>query len=123
MEYKGKTHRDLEVWKRSIAFVTSVYKLTGNFPKEEMYGLTNQMRRAAVSVPSNIAEGAARSSNKEYIHFLYIALGSATEIETQLIIANNLEYIRQKDFDELCQERDEIGRMVVGLIKYRKGRE
>ncbi len=123
MEYKGKTHRDLEVWKRSIAFVTKVYRFTGTFPKEEMYGLTNQMRRAAISVPSNIAEGAARRSNKEFIQFLYVALGSAAEIETQLIIANNLEYIRKKDFEELCIERDEIGRMVVGLIRYRKGRE
>jgi len=76
MKYKGKTHRDLEVWKRGISFVTTIYKLTGSFPKEELYGLTSQIRRAAISIPSNIAEGAARKSNKEFIHYLYIALGS-----------------------------------------------
>lgn len=81
------------------------------------------MRRAAVSIPSNVAEGAARSSNKEFIHFLYIALGSAAEIETQLIIANNLNYIHKEDFDDLCGELEEINRMMAGLIRYRKGRE
>lgn len=77
MKYQGKTHRDLEVWKRGISFVTTIYKLTDSFPKEELYGLTSQIRRAAISIPSNIAEGAARKSNKEFIHYLYIALGSS----------------------------------------------
>lgn len=92
-----KTHKDLDVWKMSMGLVTSVYQITKNFPKEEIYGLTNQIRRAAVSVPSNIAEGSARASQKELVHFLYIALGSLSELETQFIIAKNLEYITAND--------------------------
>ena len=88
-----KSHEDLLVWQMSIEFVTSIYKLTKDFPKTEIYGLTNQMRRAAVSIPSNIAEGAARNSTKEYIQFLYIALGSVSEIDTQLIISKNLGFV------------------------------
>ena len=86
------THKELDIWKLSINLVEEIYKLTKNFPKEEKFGLTNQLRRAAVSVPSNIAEGAARKSDKENIQFLYISLGSLSEIETQLIIANRLEF-------------------------------
>ena len=118
-----KTHKDLEVWKKSIDFVTELYKITAIFPKEELYGLTSQMRRAAVSIPSNIAEGAARKSNKEFIQFLYIALGSTVEIETQLIISKNLMLINEVSFIELDKERNEIGRMLLGLIKYRKTKE
>ncbi len=115
-----KTHKDLDVWKKSMDFVTMLYKKTATFPKEEIYGLTNQMRRAAVSIPSNIAEGAARKSNKEFIQFLHIALGSTVEIETQLIISKNLKFIDDESFIELDKERNEIGRMLFGLIKYRK---
>lgn len=78
------THKNLDVWKKSVQFVTDVYHLTSGFPKEEIFGLTNQIRRASVSIPSNIAEGAARNSDKELIHFLYIALGSHQELDTQL---------------------------------------
>lgn len=91
-----------------------------SFPKEEIYGLTHQMRRAAVSIPSNSAEGSARNSNKEYIQFLYIALGSWAELETQLIIAVNLDYINSTEFNELKVQLDEIGKMLNGLISYRK---
>ena len=115
-----KTHKDLDVWKKSMDFVTMLYKKTATFPKEEIYGLTNQMRRAAVSIPSNNAEGAARKSNKEFIQFLHIALGSTVEIETQLIISKNLKFIDDESFIELDKERNEIGRMLFGLIKYRK---
>ena len=115
-----KTHKDLDVWKKSMDFVTMLYKKTATFPKEEIYGLTNQMRRAAVSIPSNIAEGAARKSNKEFIQFLHIALGSTVEIETQLIISKNLKFIDDESLIELDKERNEIGRMLFGLIKYRK---
>jgi len=79
-----KTHKDLEVWKISIEMVTNIYKITRIFPKEEIYGLTNQMRRAAVSVPSNIAEGSGRNSNKEFVQFLYYAVGSLSELETYM---------------------------------------
>ena len=118
-----RTHKDLDVWKKSIDFVTQLYKVTDVFPKEEIYGLTNQLRRAAVSIPSNIAEGSARKSNKEFIQFLHIALGSCVEIETQLIISNNLEFMNDESFLELDKERDEIGRMLFGLIRYRKSLE
>lgn len=88
-----------------------------------MYGLTNQIRRAAISIPSNIAEGAARQSNKEYIQFLYISLGSLMEMDTQLIIALNLEYIEFKKYEELKIDIEEIGKMLNGLISYRKTRD
>ncbi len=89
----AKSHEDLQVWQMAIDFVTDIYKVAGNFPKFELYGLTNQIRRASVSIPSNIAEGSARRSTKEYIQFLYISLGSVAEVETQLLISKNLGYI------------------------------
>ena len=101
-------------------FVKKLYKTTAVFPKEEMYWLSSQMRRAAVSIPSNIAEGAARKSNKEFIQFLHIALGSTVEIETQLIISKNLKFIDEELFVILDKERNEIGRMLYRLIRYRK---
>ena len=82
-----KLHKDLDVWKRSIEFVTFVYNFTKNFPKKEIYGFTNQIRRAAVSITSNIAEGAARNYSKEFIQFLFISLGSISELETQIMIS------------------------------------
>jgi len=91
------THKDLDVWKDAIDLVTEIYRLTANYPESERFGLISQMRRAAVSVPSNIAEGAARGSNKEYIYFLNISLGSLSELETQLIISQNLEYLESVD--------------------------
>ena len=86
------THKDLDVWKFSIRFVKDIYQLTSKFPSEEKFGLTAQIRRSAVSIPSNISEGSARNSNKDYVRFLYIALGSLSEIETQLIIAKELSF-------------------------------
>jgi four helix bundle protein len=112
-----KTHHDLTVWKKSIEFVTNVYQITKGFPKEEIYGLTNQLRRASVSIPSNIAEGAARSHNKEFVQFLFIALGSASEIETQLVISKNLKFIGEKEYLKLNEEIVEIRKMLNGLIK------
>ena len=120
---KVSTHKDLDVWKKSMDFVTELYKQTASFPKVEIYGLSSQMRRAAVSIPSNIAEGAARKSNKEFIQFLYIALGSSAEVDTQLIIAKNLNFIDVTVFEKMNVDQDEISRMLVGLIKYRKSKE
>ena len=120
---KVSTHKDLDVWKKSMDFVTELYKQTASFPKVEIYGLSSQMRRAAVSIPSNIAEGAARKSNKEFIQFLYIALGSSAELDTQLIIAKNLNFIDVTVFEKMNVDQDEISRMLVGLIKYRKSKE
>ncbi|MGK0286095.1 MAG: four helix bundle protein [Salibacteraceae bacterium] len=91
------THKDLEVWKRSIDLVVSIYDLTKVFPDGEKYGLTSQMRRAAVSIPSNISEGAGRSSTKEFIRFLDIATGSLSELETQLIIVIRLGFIKKQN--------------------------
>ena len=117
-----QTHKDLEVWKKSIDFVTALYKHTEKFPKEELYGLTSQLKRSSVSVPSNIAEGAARNTNKEYINFLYIALGSAVEIDTQLLIAKNLGFISEDSFYSLSKENEAVIKMIKGLIKYRKNK-
>ncbi|MUU77864.1 four helix bundle protein [Winogradskyella endarachnes] len=88
-----KTHKDLDAWKRTMDLVEVVYKCTQGFPSNEIYGLTSQVRRASVSVPSNIAEGAGRKGDKEFIQYLYIALGSLVEVETQLLIAKRLHYI------------------------------
>lgn len=110
-----KTRKDLEVWKKSIDFVTVIYKSTQDFPKSEIYGLVQQMRRCAVSVPSNIAEGAARISKKEFVHFLSMSLGSLSELETQLIISSNLKYISVDNLEELMNELITIRKMLIGL--------
>ncbi len=112
-----KTHKDLDIWKRGIGFVEQIYKATRDFPKTEVYGLSSQMRRASVSYPSNIAEGAARSSKKEFIQFLYIALGSLSEVETQVVIAEKLKYLQT---DVLLEEIEALRRMTLNFIKYLK---
>jgi len=114
-----KTHKDLDIWKRGIGFVEQIYKVTNKFPKDELYGLTSQIRRAAISYPSNIAEGAARSSKKEFIQFLYVSLGSLSEVETQLIIAEKLSYLRA---DNLLEEVEALRRMTLNFIKYLKSK-
>ena len=91
------THKDLDVWKESIELVTELYRMTSSFPDSERFGLIAQMQRAAVSIPSNIAEGAARGTNKEYVYFLNSSLGSLSELETQIIISHNLEHINSLD--------------------------
>jgi len=113
-----KTHKDLDVWKNSISFVTQLYQETQHFPSTERFGLTSQLRRSAVSVPSNLAEGFARRGVKERIHFLHIALGSNSEIETQLIIAENLSFLSERIATELKNENQKIGKQLVNLIKY-----
>ena len=115
-----KTHKDLDGWKNSIKLVTEIYRITSDYPKEELYSLTSQMRRSAVSIPSNIAEGAARNYNKEFIQFLYIALGSLSELETQLIISVNLQFLNDSKFEELNNKMIEIRAQLNGLIKYLK---
>ena len=86
------SYRDLKVWQIGLSLVCQIYELTGHFPKSEIYGLTSQIQRAAVSVPSDIAEGHARGSSREFLHFLTISLGSLAELETQLVIALHLKY-------------------------------
>ena len=112
-----RTHRDLDVWKKSIDLVTLIYKYTADYPKDEMYGLTSQIRRCAVSIPSNIAEGSARTTRKDFSHFLAIALGSVAELETQLIISKNLNYLPETVLNELMPELISIRRMTLGLRK------
>ena len=114
---KIKSFKDLEIWKRGIALVEEIYEQTRSFPKEELYGLTSQLRRAAVSIPSNISEGFARFHNKEYRQFLYTSLGSCAELTTQLIIASRLKYLVDEKADKLLREIDEISRMTMVLIK------
>jgi len=118
MSREIRNHKDLEVWKKSIDLVSNIYKITESFPNKELYGLTNQIRRAAVSVPSNIAEGAARNSKKEFIQFLYIALGSLSELETQIIIASRLEYL--SNLDTLLEDLKFVQKLINGLIYYLK---
>ncbi|MCL5036603.1 MAG: four helix bundle protein [Chloroflexi bacterium] len=110
-------HKDLEVWKKSINFVVKIYEITGRFPENEKYGIIAQLRRAAVSIPSNIAEGAARKTRAEYIQFLYIARGSINEIDTQIEIVKRLNYINEEKYTEVINLLDEISRLVNGLIK------
>ena len=114
---KIKSFKDLDIWKRSIILVEKIYAVTQGFPKEEIYGLASQLRRAAISVPSNIAEGFSRASGKEYKQFLYISRGSCSEIITQIIIAQNLNYIEGKKVEFLLKETEEISKMIMGLIK------
>jgi four helix bundle protein len=112
------THKDLDIWKLGIELVEEVYKTTVEFPKEEIYGLTNQMRRSSVSIPSNISEGAARGSKKEFIKFLYIALGSLAELETQTIISEKLGYLKNHQLMDLIEKQR---RKQLNFIKYLKG--
>ena len=114
------THRDLIVYQKSIQFVTKIYELTAKFPKSEQFGIISQMRRCAVSIPSNIAEGSARNHIKEFIQFLYISLGSASELETQIIISKNLTFIGENDSENLLNNINEISRMINGLIIRKK---
>lgn len=116
MAGKIKDFKELTVWKKSIQLVKEVYIATNDFPRSEAFGLTNQIRRSAVSIPSNIAEGQARNSTKEFMHFLSIARGSCAELETQLIIACELGYLTQSKTVEFVGQVNEIQRMLNGLM-------
>lgn len=111
-----RSYRDLLVWQKAMQLVTDVYVLTKSFPKEELYGLTQQIRRCAVSVPSNIAEGGSKRSTRDYVRFLNIAYGSLSELETQLLIALNLGYSEAEKIQTLLEYASEIGKMLNALI-------
>ena len=113
-------YTELDVWKCSRELVKSVYVLTKSFPKEESYALTNQIRRSVVSVPSNIAEGIGRQSNKETIHFLYIAKGSLQEVETQLYLSFDLEYISEAELKNILEKVISNKKLLNGFINYYK---
>ena len=113
-----RTHRDLDVWKEGIELVVKVYEIVQKFPNEEKYALVDQIKRSAISIPSNIAEGAARNSKKEFLQFLHISLGSISELETQLIIADRLGFLSKEEIFPLIEkERSKL----LGLIKYLRG--
>lgn len=113
-------HKELDVWKSCIDLVEEIYQLTNTFPKEEIYGVTNQIRRAAISIPSNIAEGAGRQTSKEFVHFLYIAAGSLAELETQIIIAERLKYTTRTA--SISARIVSIRKMLHGLIRHYRTR-
>ena len=112
---KPRHYKDLLIWQRGMGLAKLVYQLTAKFPGEERYGLTSQLRRAAVSVPSNIAEGQARQGTKEFLQFLSHAQGSLAELETQLLLSMDLGFAQKPDVDRALQEIDELQKMIVGL--------
>lgn len=112
-----KTYRQLEVWKQAVELVVLCYNFTKNFPSSEIYGITNQIRRSAISIPSNIAEGQSKWSTKEFLRHLSMSNGSLSELETQLIISNRLNYIEESELNRILSLTEEIGKMIHGLRK------
>jgi four helix bundle protein len=112
-----KDFRQLKVWEKSHQLALSIYKATKEFPKEELYGLTSQIRRASMSVPTNIAEGCGRNTDKEFARFLQIAMGSASETEYQLILAKDLEFLSKDSYAKLHHDVEEVKCMLASLLK------
>jgi len=112
-----KNYKELHVWQKAYQFCLEIYKVTKTFPNEEKYGLTSQIRRAAISIPSNIAEGYGRKSSGEYIQFLYVAYGSNCELETQLLLSGDLGYIEKIGLESLLKSVGDIERMLKALIR------
>ena len=119
---KTKSYKDLIVWQRAIELVLAIYSLTKKFPKEEQYGLISQLRRAVISIASNIAEGYARQHKLEYIQFLSMAFGSCAELETQLIIAQRLGYGLSEEYDNVSSLLEEVSRMLNTMIRTLKAK-
>ncbi len=113
----GPSYRDLVVWQRAVELTVEVYRITKDWPKDELYGLTNQVRRSATSVPANIAEGQGRISPKEFLHHLWIANGSLCELETHLIVAQRLEYIDKQTLDSAIDQSTQVARPLHGLMR------
>ncbi len=113
----AQDYKELVAWQKGIELVTDIYQATAKFPKEEQYGLTSQLRRASVSVPSNIAEGQARFSKPDFRHFLRQARGSVAEVETQIVISKNLGFLEEKIASSLLRKAAELGRILNGLIR------
>lgn len=112
-----KTFRDLFIWQKSMSLVTQTYQLTQNFPKEEIFGLTSQIRRSAISLPSNIAEGYGRDGNKEFYRFINIAISSLFEYQTQIEIAKNINYLNENEFKKIYEETRELEAMMISFSK------
>lgn len=117
MKSAFKSYRDLEVWKKAMELAREVYKVTAKFPAEERFGLTNQIRRAVVSVSSNLAEGHARATAADFSRFISISMGSVAELETQLLLSSYLGYLGQNDLERLLSDLDVAGKMLRGLSK------
>ncbi|MBK0369205.1 four helix bundle protein [Flavobacterium agrisoli] len=111
------TFRKLLIWQKSMTLVTKIYQETKHFPKEEIFGLTSQLRRSSISIPSNIAEGFGRETNKDFLRFLNISIGSLFEMQTQLEIAKNISYINNEQFNNLYEDSREVERMIVSFTK------
>ncbi len=117
-----KPHKKLDVWQLEVDVAVEIYETTEDFPKEVKYSLADQMRRAAVSVPSNIAEGAARQTKKEFINYLHIAQGSLSELDTQLEIARRLQFLDKGNWDKLDEAMHRVDKMLTGLIRHQRTR-
>jgi four helix bundle protein len=118
----NKPHKKLNAWSDAVDLAQQIYRVTERFPSSEQFGLTSQIRRAAVSIPSNIAEGAARQTKKEFLNFLHIAKGSLSELDTQLEIARRLEYLDQARWETLDERLERIDRMLSGLVRSLRSR-
>lgn len=114
--YKG-SYKNLKIWQKGLNLTKRIYFFTKNFPKEEIYALTNQLRRCSISIPSNIAEGSRRSSNKEFSNFILIARGSLAELETQMILAESFGYIHKEEMNDLLDEINELDKMIFSFHK------
>ena len=110
------TYKDLTVWQKSMTLVRRIYEITARYPEEERFGLVSQMRRCSVSIPSNIAEGYGRETERELSHFLFISLGSSNELETQLILSHSFQYVGEQDYLEIVDLNTEINKMLSSLI-------
>lgn len=115
--------KELKVWQNAMSLTKAIYLITDQFPDKEKFGLTSQIRRSAVSIPSNIAEGSGRGTDKDFVHFLHITFGSACELETQIILANELTYNSHLQTEEINNQINEIKRMLIGLKKKLKANE
>jgi four helix bundle protein len=122
VQAKINSYRDLLVWQKGMELVKVIYSVSRTFPGDEKFGLTSQLRRSCISVPSNIAEGQARKSTQEFIHFLSIAKGSLAEVDTQVLLAFEFNYLNQDEYDEIANHIDELQRMLFRLMeKLEKG--
>jgi len=110
------TYKDLMVWQKSMLLARRVYEITAHFPSDEKYCMVNQMRRCSVSIPSNIAEGYGREVDKEHSHFLYMSLGSSNELETQMILSHDFQYVGNQDYQEIMDLNSEVNKMLSSLI-------
>ena len=118
-----RSHKDLILWQKAMALATAVHRLTGTLPRQELFGLSSQLRRAAVSIPSNIAEGTARRSTREFLAFLHIARGSLAELETQLLLAEKIGYLKETALLAVWPSVHEVGRLLNAVIRGLRRRE